>query len=55
MSHQKQDWDDWIDGDAPGNEPLRLRKDAPDEIKKKFEEWEKKMRKTRPKASGGNS
>ena len=42
MSHQKQDWDDWVDGEAPGDEPLRLRQDAPEDIKKKFEEWQKK-------------
>ena len=42
MSRQKQDWDDWVDLDAPGDEPLKLRKDAPEDIKKNFEEWKKK-------------
>jgi hypothetical protein len=37
----EQDWDDWIDGDAPGEEPLRLCEDAPEEIRKHFEEWKK--------------
>ena len=30
---QKQDWDDWVDVDALGREPLRLREDAPEEMK----------------------
>ena len=42
MSRQKQDWDDWVNLDIPGEDPVKLRDDAPDDIKKKFEEWRKK-------------
>ena len=50
MSQIKQDWDDWVDGSAPGNEPIRLRDDAPEKIKKQFEEWKK--RKSEEEAKG---
>ena len=41
MSRQKQEWDDWVDLDTPGDEPLKLREGAPDKIKKQFEEWQR--------------
>ena len=51
MSMSKPEWWDWVDLDTPGNEPLKLLEDAPEEIKKIFEEWKKQ--KTEEEAQGG--
>ena len=39
MPRQLYEWDDWRDRTRKINEPMRLRDDAPEEIKKKFEEF----------------
>ena len=43
MTRQKAEWDDWRDRTRKINEPMRLRDDTPEEIKKKFEEWKKRQ------------
>ena len=49
MSEQKPEWWDWIDLDKPVDEPMRLRKEAPEDVKEKFEEWQKKKAEERAK------
>jgi len=41
MTMQKAEWEDWLDGTRKINEPMRLRDDAPEELKLKFEKWKK--------------
>ena len=41
MSTQRPDWWDWLELDNPITEPMRLRKYAPEYMKKKFAEWQK--------------
>jgi len=43
MTMQKTEWDDWRDRTRKISEPIRLRDDAPEEIKKKFEIWKKEQ------------
>ena len=33
-------WDEWVDKSTPGGMPLKLLPNAPDEVKKGFEEWQ---------------
>jgi hypothetical protein len=42
MSTQQPSWWEWADLDRPGSEPLRLREDAPEDVKAEFERWKKK-------------
>ena len=49
MSSLQPEWWEWIDGEAPGNEPLRLRENAPEEAKLKFEEWKQRENENRAK------
>ena len=46
---QKPDWWDWIELDKPVSEPIRLKEDAPEEVKKKFKEWQERKAKDREK------
>ena len=39
----------WLDYKAKANEPRRLRKDAPEEVKKEFEEFMRKRKEERAK------
>lgn len=47
---QKPDWWDWVELDKPVNEPMRLKVNAPEDVKIKFEEW--KIRKAKERAKG---
>jgi hypothetical protein len=40
-------WREWIDWDVPVGESQRLRDDAPQEEKDKFEEWKKQKEEER--------
>jgi len=42
MSSQRPDWWDWIELNKPIHEPMRLKDDAPEDVKRKFEEWQKR-------------
>ena len=46
---QQPEWWEWVDHDIPGGEPIKLLKDAPEEIKKKFEEWQRQREEDRAK------
>ena len=39
---QQPSWWEWADLDRLVGEPLRLREDAPEDIKIEFEQWKKK-------------
>ena len=41
-SVEKPDWWSWLELDKPVYEPMRLKDDAPEEMIRKFEEWQKK-------------
>ena len=43
MTTSKPDWWDWKETRKELGEPIRLREDAPEEIKKQFEEWQKQQ------------
>jgi hypothetical protein len=45
MTESKPDFWDWLDLSGPGGTPLKLRPNAPDEIKKSFKQWKKKKKK----------
>ena len=38
---QKPIWWEWVDTKRHCNEPIKLREDAPEDMKKQFEEWKK--------------
>jgi len=42
MSSQVPDWWGWVELNKPISEPLRLKDNAPKDVKIKFEEWKKK-------------
>jgi hypothetical protein len=44
---QKPDWWGWVELEKPVYEPMRLKDNAPDEVKKKFEEWQKQKKEER--------
>lgn len=44
MSESRPDWWDWVELDKPVDEPMRLKKNAPDEVKKEFEEYQKRKK-----------
>jgi len=43
-SIEKPDWWEWLELKKPVYEPMRLKDDAPEEMKKKFEEWREKKK-----------
>jgi len=45
MIESKPIWEDWIDKSTPVGEPIKLLPNAPEEMKKKFKEWQKKRAK----------
>ena len=47
MASSRQEWWEWVDGEAPGNEPLMLREDAPEEMKKNLKNGNARKLKTR--------
>ena len=42
MMRQKPECWQWVDLNVPGGSPLKLKKDAPDDVKEKFNEWNQK-------------
>jgi len=42
MTESKPIWWDWLDTSIPGGSPLKLKPNAPEEMKKSFKEWQKK-------------
>ena len=38
---QKPEWWGFVDWNEPGDGPVKLLDNAPDEMKKKFDEWKK--------------
>jgi len=42
MSQQRPDWWGWLELDKPVHEPMRLKDNAPEDVKEKFKEWQKK-------------
>ena len=45
MSSQRPDWWEWIDLNKSIREPLKLKDNTPEDVKKKFEEWKKQKAK----------
>jgi hypothetical protein len=42
MTESKPIWWDWVDLNNPSDQPIKLKDNAPEEMKKKFKEWQKK-------------
>ena len=39
---QTPDWWEWVNRDVPSGSPKTLKDNAPEDVKKKFEEWNRK-------------
>jgi hypothetical protein len=45
MTESKPIWWEWVDLNNPSDQPIKLKDNAPEEMKKKFKEWQEKRAK----------